>query len=152
MRIPAGLTSALALAALLGACARNPRPATPAPQAAPTARQPATSPAPAAAPAPTAPAPDLAGEWEFTSNIGDGTVSGTLTLTRAGGTYAGSARGHDGGVFPLTSLTFVAGKVVMVFDTPDGAARVESTLTSANEMSGTVVLGETMGTFAARKK
>jgi hypothetical protein len=39
-----------------------------------------------------------------------------------------------------------------MFDTPEGAARVESTLTGSTAMSGAVVLGETVGTFAARKK
>jgi len=148
MPIYPGLTPALAFAAVLGACATNPKPTAPAPQAAPAAPQPAA----ARAPAQPAPVPDLAGEWDFTSTVGEGTASGVLMLTRSGETYAGTARAHDGGVFPLTSLTFVGGKVVMMFDTPQGAARVESTLTGANAMSGTVVLGETVGTFAARKK
>jgi hypothetical protein len=39
-----------------------------------------------------------------------------------------------------------------MFDTPEGPARVESTLTGANAMSGTVMVGEMTGTFAARKK
>jgi len=150
MRLRSALAPVLVASALLGACATNPKPAAPAPQPRAAAPQPAAAPDPATAPAPAA--PDLAGEWEFTSTIGEETVGGTLTLTRSGQSYTGLARAHDGQTFPLRSLTLVGGKVVMTFDTPDGVARVESTLTGVSAMSGTVLVGDAVGTFAARRQ
>jgi hypothetical protein len=153
MRIAPRLTPALVFAALLGACARNPRPTTPSPQPAPPASQPApvAVPAPAPAPAPDA-AADLSGDWQFAAAVGDRGTTGTLTLTRAGEVYSGSARGDDGELYPMISLTRTGGNVVMLFDTPSGTARVESTLTGGSLMSGTLVVGDATGTFTARRK
>jgi hypothetical protein len=142
-----GPASALAAAALLGACARNPSPAT-APRAAPA---PAAAPLPAPVPLPD-PVADLSGEWQFAVEVGGTSATGTLDLARAGGTYSGTARADDGEVYPMISLNQAGAKIVMMFETPSGAARVECALAGLSELNGTLLMGDAVGTFHARRK
>ncbi len=139
----------LILGAVVGACAHNPRPATPTPQPAPPAARAAPSPAPAPAPDPAA---DLSGDWRFSATLSGETVTGDLTLTRTGDTYAGRARTEDGNTYRMTSLTRTGQNVVMVFEVPEGAARVECTLSGGAEMSGALLMGQATGTFTAHRK
>jgi hypothetical protein len=146
----AALASAVAWGALVGACAQNPGPAAPDPQAAPAARPAPAAATPAPVPAPE-PVTDLAGEWDFVATLGGESVGGTLTLTRADTVYRGSAVAHEGEVYPLISLTLTGPKIVMLFETPSGAARVECTLTGFSELKGALLMGDQTGTFSARK-
>jgi hypothetical protein len=152
MLIPRGLAAALALAALLGACARNPGPATPGPQAAPAPAQPSPAAAPVAPLPPPEPVAELSGEWRFVVGLGGESLTGTLTLARAGAGYGGSAQGDDGEFYPMNSLTQTGRKVVMLFETPSGPARVECTLEGTSELSGALLVGDQTGTFSARRK
>jgi hypothetical protein len=154
MRHLSAVVGLAAFGALAPACARSPRPAAPAPQAAPgPAPAPAPVPTPASAPAPGPEAvPDLSGTWDFEVSISGNQVSGTLRLTRSGDTYGGSALDSEGQEYPLQSLSLNGQKLVMVFATPDGQARVEGALAGAGSMSGTLLLGADTGSFAARRR
>ena len=112
------------------------------------------TPAPAAAPAaPGAPADvDLSGDWNFVADFPGQRMVGLIQLTRTGRAYVGTATPADAeGSATLTSLTIVANRVVMVFDTPDGEARAEAVLTDAKTMTGTVTYAGSSGPFTARK-
>jgi hypothetical protein len=170
-------TVALAALALLGACARNPQAAAPAPQAAPQSAPAAapSGPPPAAAPAapspaaaPSAPAPaaapsapaavppatvDLTGDWDFVVEFPGQRMVGVIQLRRSGSSYTGTATPAEAeGSATLTSLAITGTRVVMVFDSPDGQARAEGVLADSRTMNGTVTYLDSTGPFTARKR
>jgi len=161
---PPKLLPALSALALLGACARNPRPAAPAPEAAATPA-PAAAPSPAAAPAtpspaaapgaPAAGAPaslDLSGDWDFVVDLPGQRLTGVIQLRRSGTSYTGNATPSNAeGSATLTSLTMDGSRVVMIFDTPDGPAQAQAVLADAKTMNGTVTYLGSSGPFTARR-
>jgi hypothetical protein len=157
--VPSPHLPVLAALALLGACSRNPHPATPTPQAAPAVAAPVAAPTPAAAPA-AAPAPaavqpaavDLSGDWNFVVDFPGQRMVGLIQLRRSGTAYTGTATPADAeGSATLTSLSIDGSHVVMVFDSPDGEARAEAVLVDPKTMNGTVTFQGNTGPFTARK-
>jgi len=146
---------ALALT-LLAACASNPQPSAPAPQAAPAAQPgaPAAAPAPKPAP-PPAPAPaelDLSGDWSFVIDLPGQRLTGLIQLRRSGSSYAGTATPADmEGSATLTSLTLSGNHVIMTFDSPEGEARADAVLPDPRTMNGTVNFGGSTGPFSAHR-
>ncbi len=142
---------------LCAGCARHPAPAAVTPRAAPApahASAPAPAPAHASAPAPVpAEAPDLSGRWQYTATLGSAVIDGTLTLVRSGASYAGGATASiaDDPV-PMTAMTVTGSRIVMLFDTPNGEARVEGTVSGGTVISGTVAVGDRTGSFKAQKQ
>jgi hypothetical protein len=146
---------ALAAVLLLGACAHNPAPATPAPQAAPAApaAQPSAAPAPAPARAAAPAEMDLSGDWNFVADFPGQRMAGLIQLRRSGTGYVGTATPADAeGSATLTSLTISGTRIEMVFDSPDGEARAVAVLADPKTMNGTVTYGGSTGPFTARRQ
>jgi hypothetical protein len=157
MQLPRALT-ALLLTAGLGACAGNPQPAAPAPQALP-AQAPAVATTPAAAtvrPAAPAPAPaavDISGDWTFSVDAGDQTVGGTMSLARSGTTWTGQVFPEGMPAFQLRSAQVTGDRVQLVLDGPDGEATIDGLLSAdRRSISGVATYQGQAMTFSATKR
>ncbi len=155
MRALSALVSTAALSAL-AACAANPQPTQPAPQAAPPAAGPAPTPVSAPAPAPI-PAPaaaaDLSGIWDFSVDAGGQVIPGEITLQRSGPSYSGTVSPEGMSPATIRSVTVQGQQIGMVVDAPDGEAVFSLTLSAdGRSLTGSVSYqGQQMG-FNARRR
>jgi hypothetical protein len=152
MRLPFSPIAFAGCFGLVAACSHNPPPAAPAPQpAVAPAPMPAAAPAPRPAAAPSS-AVDLTGDWDFVADLSGREMGGVVQLARSGSGYTGSATpANANGSAPLSSITITGSSVVMVFDTPNGDARIQATLSGVNEMKGTVQYAGYSGNFTAHR-
>jgi hypothetical protein len=110
---------------------------------------------PNAVPAPVTPAdqPDLAGQWQYTATVGGSVITGTMTLVHSGASYTGSATASTADdVIPMTAMTVNGTKVVMLFETPNGEARLDATISGGTVMTGDLTMGSQTGTLRAQKQ
>jgi hypothetical protein len=140
--------------AIASACGRAAPPVSPSPRAAPAPTA-APAPAPVAVPAPVVPAdqPDLAGQWQYTATMGGEVITGTLTLVRSGASYTGSATASTADdLIPMTAMMMNGTKVVMLFETPNGEARLDATVNGGTVLAGDLTMGGQTGTLRAQKR
>ena len=163
-----GFPTSVVLAGFLVACGSNPRPATPAPEAAPATAPAAAAaqptPAPAAAPAAAAPAaaaqprpgqPNLAGDWEVRVLLSQGgAVSTTLRLARRGDGYAGVMQPLMEGERPYFVRGFEMNgqQIVFTLETEDGEARIQGVLRGANQLDGSFNSRRAVGRLTALRR
>ncbi|MBC7898015.1 MAG: hypothetical protein H7066_21515 [Cytophagaceae bacterium] len=81
------------------------------------------------APVPSAvPAPDLAGRWDFSVDLGTRTTPGVLWLFLRGGEYTGTLSPQGTNALPVRSLVLRRDQVAMTVDTPEGPVTFDGTI------------------------
>lgn len=88
---------------------------------------------------PRAAAPDLAGAWDFSVDVGSRVTPGSMTLARAGATWTGELRAAGPNALPVRSATVSGRQVDLAVESPEGPVTFRGTLTpDGNSVQGEV--------------
>lgn len=75
--------------------------------------------------------PDLAGDWVFEAQTGDGVAHGAMTLVADGASYKGTlTTDQTSNVLPVRSLTLQGSALTLRVESPEGNVTFQGTLAS----------------------
>lgn len=85
-------------------------------------------------------APDLAGAWDFTVDLGTTTTPGSMDLVRNGAAWTGELRAAGPNTLRVSSATLANGTVDLAVESPEGQVTFHGTMdASGDRIAGEVV-------------
>jgi len=110
------------------------------------------APAASAAAATAALAPDFTGDWDFTAQMRDNSVSGTWRLSRTDAGYTGVVASSLGSNVPIRSFSSRGRSFTLTFDIGNDNYSITGTAETPQTINGTLSFRGGMGRLQARRR